>query len=297
MACFPIWDPVILVKSFSYSALYRLEPLLYPFCKRFFGGRTREEALEKAERLSRIKRKVTFNFLGEHITDIKTIRNVRGEYLALLGEIIKRKLDSTISIKLTQIGLDISRDVCEGNLEIILHEAQSNGVGVEIDMEDSSYTNKTVDIVKKLSQKYPLRVALQAKLLRTSQDIDRIFDGSRNICVRICKGAYEESRRISLNEPFDIKINFLVLASKLFHVSDIPAIATHDEDLLRVIRRRFGDKRKSFEFQMLYGVRKDLQEEFVRNKYNVRVYIPYGRNWLPYGLRRWEEAAKIVLRR
>lgn len=297
MACFPIWDPVILVKSFSYSALRRLEPLLYPFCKSFFGGRTREEALEKAERLNRIRRKVAINFLGEHITDIKAVRKVRREYLELLREIVKRKLDSTISIKLTQIGLDISRDVCEGNLKIILHEAKANGVGVEIDMEDSTYTHKTLDIVKKLSRKYPLRIALQAKLLRTSQDIDRLFDSGRNVHVRICKGAYEEARRVSLKEPFDIKINFLVLASKLFYVSDFPAIATHDEDLMRVIKRRFADKRESFEFQMLYGVRKDLQEKLVRNKYNVRIYIPYGKDWLHYGSRRWKEATRIILRR
>lgn len=273
------------------------EPVLYPFSKRFFGGRIRREALLTVKELNRRKRKAVVNFLGEHVTDPKEIRAHVREYTKLLRDISDRRLDATVSLKLTQIGLDLSRDICEFNLETILQEAKRKNVGVEVDMEDPWYVDDTIAIVAKLAQKYSrLRLALQANLIRTRDDLERVLD-TGNIRVRLCKGAYEKPREQFHGNSLEARLNFLMLASTLFNRSDYPAIATHDEELLDIIERRFKNKPPLFEFQMLYGMRKDLEARILRQGHTLRIYVPYGRNWLHYGMRRWRSVARILLRR
>ncbi len=284
-------------KNIKKKAIDFCEPFLYVVSKRFFGGRTRKEALMCVRRLNARKRKVVVNFLGEHITGVNEIRSHVTEYLCLIRDISAQKLDATISVKLTQIGLDIDRATCEFNLETILQEARMKQVGVEIDMEDPWYVDDALMIIIKLSSQYPgLRLALQANLIRTQKDLDQIID-AKNIRVRLCKGAYEKPREQFHGNPLEVRINYLILASVLFQRSDYPAIATHDEELLDTIKRRFKNHPSSFELQMLNGIRRDIESRLIREGYTLRVYVPYGKEWLHYGIRRWKTILRMMLRR
>jgi len=279
----------------SINILRVFEPALYRFSKRFFGGRTHSECFEKVRALNQCKRKAVINFLGEHLRNPEEVRETVAEYIRLLRGIARHGLDASISVKLTQIGLDINPDLGESNLETICNEARIRNVDVEIDMEDSYYTERTIGIVTKLAAKYQLRIALQANLMRSQKDIERLI--TRKVRIRLCKGAYEEPPRISYTTPFEINLNYLFLAFKLLQESSFPALATHDIDLIRVINRRFRIIHQSFEFQMLYGVRPDLQRKLVEKGYTLRVYIPYGSQWLAYGIRRWKKAARMFFGR
>ncbi len=293
------WKPFSLFspKKLSREVLAICEPALYVFSKRFFGGRTRREALVKVKRLNELKRKATVNFLGEHITDLDEIRFQVAEYCRLARDIAQHNLDATISIKLTQLGLDLGQDKCAFYLETILQEARNRDVKIEIDMEDPRYVDDTIDIVVRFAGTYPeLRVALQANLIRTRQDLERILE--EGVRVRLCKGAYERPRKQFCENPLEVRVNYLVFTSILFDKeSPMPALATHDIELLQLIRRRFPDRQSSFEFQMLYGVRGNLQKKLVRKGHTVRVYVPYGKEWLRYGIRRWKTVLKTFLTR
>jgi proline dehydrogenase len=200
-------------------------------------------------------------------------------------------LEASVSGKLTQFGLDLSEDLCLSNTQRIASRACKAATRLEIDMEDSRYTQQTIDVVRKLHESTrSVRAVIQAYLYRSEQDIDLL--NAESIPVRLCKGAYNEPDSVAFQKKREVDESFVRLTRLLLARGTYPAIATHDPcmlDAAKTIGRELGTTSEQFEFQMLYGIRRDLQRQLVREGYRVRVYIPYGDAWYPYFMRRLAE--------
>jgi len=212
-------------------------------------------------------------------------------YLATLDRISEHRLDSDVSIKITQFGVDLSTEACLENVRQLAARAKEIGSRVEIDMESTRYTDRTLDIAAHIAAEYGrVRCVIQAYLHRSEADI--AFMNERNIPVRLCKGAYNEPPSVAIPAKPDVDTNYAHLMKILFDRGTYPAIATHDEKLiaeaLRYTKER-GIGADCFEFQMLYGIRRDLQRKLVDNGYRLRLYVPYGTAWYPYFMRRLAE--------
>jgi proline dehydrogenase len=261
---------------------------------RFVAGMEIEDALRVAEVVNRQGISVTLDSLGESVTSDAEAHKAAEIYHQLLDAIAERKLDANVSVKLTQMGLELSREVAEGMAESLVRHAHSLGNFVRIDMEDSSLTQVTLDIVRRLHALQGLRgavgIVIQSYLYRSQSDIEQLMaDGIR---VRLCKGAYKEPPEVAFPRKADVDANFtrlsyMLLDSPLYH-----GLATHDENMIAEVKsfaRQHGIESGRFEFQMLFGVRRDLQRQLVSEGYNVRVYVPFGREWYPYFMRRLAE--------
>jgi proline dehydrogenase len=243
---------------------------------------------------------VSLDSLGESVTSEAEAHQSAEVYHRLLDAIEARKLNANISVKLTQMGLELSPALAESIAESLTGHAQAAGSFVRIDMEDSSLTQATLDIVRRLHARTELRgavgVVIQAYLYRSQADIELLLaDGIR---VRLCKGAYNEPAEVAFPHKADVDQNFLRLAGMLLDSPVYHGLATHDEPMIDGIKefaRQHAIDAGRFEFQMLYGVRRDLQRELVRQGYNVRVYVPFGRAWYPYFMRRLAERPANVL--
>jgi proline dehydrogenase len=262
------------------------------FARRFIAGDTIEDALAASRRLEAQGLLLTLDYLGESVRSLDEAVAAAREYVRLMDLIVAAGIERNISLKLTQLGIDVDRATCVDNLRRILEPAGRHGFFVRIDMEHSRYTAMTLEIFETLwEQQYRhLGVALQAALFRTEQDVRRMNGlGAR---VRLVKGAYKEPPSIAYTRKADVDAAFLRLARLLLDEGTYPAVATHDERLLDLVRGHADERglaRDRFEFQMLYGIRRDLQAAFVAAGHRVRVYVPFGRQWFPYFMRRLGE--------
>jgi len=261
---------------------------------RFIAGMEIEDALRVAEAVNHQGMSVTLDSLGESVTSVAEAHKAADVYHRLLDAIAERKLDANVSVKLTQMGLGLSRDLAEGIAEDLVRHAHAARNFVRIDMEDSSLTQVTLDIVRRVHAKPDLRgsigIVIQSYLYRSEADIEQLLaDGIR---VRLCKGAYKEPPEVAFPKKADVDANFIRLSCFLLDGPVYHGLATHDENMIAAIRSfatKHGIDSNRFEFQMLFGVRRDLQRQLVREGYKVRVYVPFGREWYPYFMRRLAE--------
>jgi proline dehydrogenase len=278
-----------------------LSRALFFLAKRFVAGQSVDEALRAVRLLNDAGIMTTLDVLGENVEHEAAAQNAVQSYLTLLERIRKAQLQSNVSIKLTQMGLDISRHLCYSNLVRICQKAIECENTVRIDMEGSQYTEKTLALFSDLFQSYKnVGIVIQAYLHRSRQDLEQLIQmGAR---VRLCKGAYKEPPDVAIQEMTEIRQNYKKLAEILLLHGNYPAMATHDDLLISWVKQyakihQIGQAR--FEFQMLYGVRRETQRSLAREGYKMRVYVPFGSHWLPYFYRRLrerEENVSFVLR-
>ncbi len=264
---------------------------------RFVAGETLAEAVAVARDLNARGLRATLDHLGENVTSRAEAAAARDAYIEALAEIPRQQLRSGISVKLTQLGLDISEAECAANLRAVVRYAEETGSFVRVDMEGSAYTDRTLAIVTEVKQTHrPVGAVIQAYLYRSESDVRQLL--SRGITVRLCKGAYNESASIAFPSKSDVDRNYvhlmrILLSSGLYH-----AIATHDPQMIEETYRYASEQnlsKQAFEFQMLYGIRPDLQQRLAREGYRMRVYIPFGREWFSYSMRRLAERPANVL--
>lgn len=267
---------------------------------RFVAGLEPEDALRVAESLSRQGLSVTLDSLGESVTSEREAHRAAEIYHRLLDHIAERRLNANISLKLTQMGLDLSPALAESVAAGLAEHAAASGSFVRIDMEGSALTQTTLDIVRRLHSMPRLRAAvgvvIQAYLYRSQADIEQLL--ADEIRVRLCKGAYNEPAEVAYPRKSEVDRNFILLSRMLLDSPVYHALATHDEAIIRAIKtftaaRSIAPDR--FEFQMLYGVRRDLQRSLAAEGFKVRIYVPFGREWYPYFMRRLAERPANVL--
>ena len=262
------------------------------FARRFIAGETVEEAIDTSRRVQAEGLHITLDYLGESVRTTEEAGAATRAYVRLLDVIVAAGIERNISLKLTQLGASIDRATCVDNLRRILEPAGRHGFFVRIDMENSPWTQMTLDIFEILwQQEYRnVGVALQAALYRTDRDIQRMNElGAR---VRLVKGAYKEPETVAYQRKADVDAAFLRLTRMLLDEGTYPAIATHDPAMIERTRAYAAERaipKDRFEFQMLYGIRRDLQAELTAEGHPVRVYIPFGREWFPYFMRRLGE--------
>jgi proline dehydrogenase len=264
---------------------------------RFVAGDTFADGLEAGRRINRENIAVTFDRLGESVTSLAEAEVSRDEYLNVLEEISHHHLDANVSIKLTQFGMDISEQACRANVEQLVQRARDRNGFVRIDMESSEYTDRTLRIVYDLHARYEtVGTVIQAYLRRSEKDIETLC--RQGIRVRLCKGAYLEPAEVAFQAKSEVDRHFVHLMRILLAAGTYPAIATHDEKIIQTAKD-FASARKlsrdSFEFQMLYGIRRDLQRRLVAEGYRLRLYVPFGKAWYPYFMRRLAERPANVL--
>ncbi|MGB6745267.1 MAG: proline dehydrogenase family protein [Terracidiphilus sp.] len=261
---------------------------------RFVAGMVPYDALRVAESVNHQGMAVTLDALGESVTSETEAHQSAEVYHELLDMIAARKLDANISVKLTQMGLELSAPLAESIARSLAQHAHATGNFVRIDMEDSRLTQTTLDIVRRLNARVETRgaigVVIQAYLYRSQADIEQLLaDGIR---VRLCKGAYNEPAEVAFPRKNDVDKNFILLSKMLLESPVYHGIATHDHAMIAAAKRFAAEQAidpSRFEFQMLYGVRRDLQRQLVKEGYRVRVYVPFGTAWYPYLLRRLAE--------
>ncbi len=263
------------------------------FANRFVAGETLESALAAVRALNAKGITASLDLLGESVTNENEARQTGREYLRILDRIHQEKLDGNVSLKLTAMGLDISEDLCVAVTQNVLERAQQYGTFVRLDMEGSAYTDRTLRIFEDRlypSYKENVGIVLQSYLYRTMQDVQRA--NQLRCRVRICKGAYQEPASVAYPEKKDVDANYIKCMHALMLEGNYPGIATHDEAIIAEAKRFAKEKEIAtdrYEFQMLYGVRRDLQEQLVREGYRIRVYVPFGTQWYPYLMRRLAE--------
>jgi proline dehydrogenase len=259
---------------------------------RFVAGRTLGEGIEVLQKLAAERILATLDCLGENVASLEDAAASRDSYLAALAEIEKAGLPATVSIKLTQFGLDVSAQACEANVLALAERASGMQSRVEVDMESSDYTDRTLAIVNRIQERFPghVRAVIQAYLYRSESDIRGL--SSRGIPVRLCKGAYREPALVAFERKADVDANYVKLMKLLLAEGSYPAIASHDENIVREAESHIREQKiaaERFEFQMLYGIRRDLQRELVAQGFRLRLYVPYGDAWYPYFMRRLAE--------
>jgi proline dehydrogenase len=276
----------------------RGNPLARRFASRFVAGESLDTALAAVRDANSRGMSATLDLLGESVTNDTEARQARDEYLLMLEQIHERRLDANVSVKLTAMGLDISEDLCVAIMHDVVARAQGLGNFVRIDMEGSAYTEATLRIFE--DRLYPaykehVGIVLQSYLYRTFADVERAIE--LKCRVRLCKGAYNEPASVAYPEKKDVDANYVRCMHALMLQGNYPGLATHDPRVISEARR-FAQEHAippdRFEFQMLYGVRRDLQEQIVREGYRMRVYIPYGTQWYPYLMRRLAERPSNV---
>ena len=264
---------------------------------RFVAGDRLDDAVRVVSGLNRRGWSASLDHLGENVTEERAARSAADDYLAAFERIAVDKLDANVSVKLTQLGLDIAPDLCQELLTQVLQRAQQLDNFVRIDMEGSPYTQRTLDLVFTMHERYPnCGVVLQSYLYRTPADVERV--NAVKLRVRLVKGAYLEPPTVAFAKKADVDAKYEAEMRELLLHGTYPAIATHDERLIEATKR-FAREREiapdRFEFQMLYGIRRDLQDRLLRDGYRVRIYVPYGTEWYPYLVRRLAERPANLL--
>ena len=263
------------------------------FAKRFVPGETLADALEVVRALNARGISASLDLLGESTSNEREARAARDECIRMLDRIHEAGLDSNVSVKLTAMGLDIDHELCVGVMQDILARAQQYDTFVRIDMEASAYTEVTLRMFEERlypAYKANVGVVVQSYLYRTLADVEHL-NGLR-ARVRICKGAYKEPPSVAYPEKKDVDANYVKCMRELMLKGNYPGIATHDPAMINEAKRwakEQGIAKDRFEFQMLYGIRRDLQQSLVKEGYRMRVYVPFGTQWYPYLMRRLAE--------
>ena len=271
-------------------------PIVRPLTTRFIAGLQLADAVSVARELQRTGVFASLDYLGENVSTLEEASASRDAYLDAIRTV--SPLHSTVSMKVTALGLDISKQACIANTDALVRLACEAGTRVELDMEDTSYTDRNLEIVHEMHSRHRggVRAVIQAYLYRSEKDIQSLCDDG--IPVRLCKGAYKEPASLAFPQKRDVDANYLHLMRLLFERGTYPAIATHDETIisetLAFVRQR-GVRSEDFEFQMLYGIRRDLQQKIAGEGYRLRLYVPYGSAWYPYFMRRLAERPANVL--
>jgi len=260
---------------------------------RFVAGETIDAAVAAVRRLNERGISASLDLLGESVTSEAEARAAGAEYLRLIDAIAQHKLDANVSVKLTAMGQDIDDAVCESIMRSILDRAKQHGGFVRLDMEGSAYTQRTLDFFeRRLYPPYPdtVGIVLQSALRRTWTDVERAI--ALSCRVRLCKGAYLEPATVAFAAKAEVDRNYVTCMQALMERGRYPGIATHDPQIIasaKAFAAERGIDRSRFEFQMLYGVRRDLQDQLARDGYRLRVYVPFGTQWYPYLMRRLAE--------
>ncbi len=263
------------------------------FANRFVAGETVDTAMAAVRELNAVGITASLDLLGESVHNEAEARVTAKRYVDMLDRIADEALDANVSLKLTAMGLDVSEDLCLRLMDEVLARARDHGTFVRIDMESSAYTQRTLDVFE--NRLYPafrdhVGIVLQSYLYRTMADVeDAIRLRAR---VRLCKGAYKEPDTVAFPDKKDVDDSYVRAMRLLLTRGNYPGIATHDEEIIDEVRRfalEQGISRDRFEFQMLYGVRRDLQQQLVEDGYRMRVYVPFGTQWYPYLMRRLAE--------
>ncbi len=264
---------------------------------RFVAGNSLDEAIHAVRELESAGLLSSLDSLGESVSNPDEALRATCAYVASVHRISQLQLPSTVSLKLTQLGLDLSVELCHEHLIKIVHAAREAGIRVEIDMEDSSHVDRTLELVHGVHNSGAMvRAVIQAYLYRSEADIQKLNQAS--IPVRLCKGAYQESAQIAYPRKAEVDSNFKRLAALLLREGTLPAIATHDDRMVRAALEVIASDRlasSGYEFQMLFGIRRDLQARLAGDGHPVRVYIPYGDAWYPYLMRRMAERPANLL--
>ncbi len=264
---------------------------------RFVSGDTLEQAIAVCGRLNADGFLTTLDRLGENVATVEEARHCWEAGIETISAIEATRLKSTVSIKLSQFGLDISADECLAEVRALAAAASRAGTIIEIDMESSAYTGRTLKIVRDVYQgSGNVRAVIQAYLYRSEKDVDDLC--RQGIPVRLCKGAYLEPPEVAYPRKADVDANYRKLMRVLLEKGIHPALATHDASILRDaadLIRTLGLRPEQYEFEMLYGVRRDLQRRLLDDGHPVRVYVPYGTAWYPYFMRRLAERPANVL--
>jgi len=262
------------------------------FARRFIAGETVQEAVTCVQELRHQGLLLTLDYLGESVSSAAAASAAAADYVRIIEAIVASGIERNISLKLTQLGLDVDRATAVDNMRRILESADAHAFFVRIDMENSPYTESTLSIFETLWQQGHRQIGtvIQSYLKRSEADIRRLNAlGSR---VRLVKGAYKEPKEVAHQKKTEVDAAFVELMRLLLDEGTYPAIATHDPDMIdatKAYARSKGYANHRFEFQMLYGIRRDLQTALVKDGYHVRVYVPFGRQWYPYFMRRLGE--------
>lgn len=282
------------------NAFVRRNPLARKGARRFVAGETLDEAADAVRALNAKRIAASLDLLGESVTNADEARSATTQIIGIFDRIAADRLDCNVSVKLTQLGFDLGQDLIRENMRRILDRAKQLGIFLRVDMEGSAHTQRTLDLFEKeLFPQYGrdgVGIVVQSYLFRTAADVDRLIAAGAR--VRLCKGAYKEPASIAFPAKADVDRSFVELAERLIEKGPYPGIATHDERIIDHVKRFVQSKGIAldrFEFQMLNGVRRDLQERLVQEGYRLRVYVPFGTQWYPYFMRRLaERPANIV---
>jgi proline dehydrogenase len=266
-------------------------PYARRFTSRFIAGLTLEDAIAVAKQVRSAGAAVTLDYLGENVKTLAEAAHARDAYIDALNRIDAEGLDGTISMKVTSLGLDISEEACSTSTGVLVERARAIGSRVEMDMEDSAYTDRNLRLVHAMHEEHKsVRAVIQAYLYRSEKDVEDLCE--RGVPVRLCKGAYREPPNLAWPDKADVDKNYLKLMRILFDRGTHPAIATHDpvmiDETISYVRSR-GITADRFEFEMLYGVGRTLQRQMVEKGFRLRLYVPYGSAWYPYFMRRLAE--------
>jgi proline dehydrogenase len=265
--------------------------------QKFVAGEELDQAVAAARVCNSNGLKVSLDLLGESVTNAEQARAARETYLRIFDRIATEKLDANVSLKLTALGLDIGEALCQELVESIIAHAAGYGNFVRVDMENSPYTARTIDLVKRVRAKTSaVGVVVQSYLRRTESDVPGLL--AAGCRLRLCKGAYKEPPDLAFPAKSDVDANYVRVMKMLLPSGIYHGIATHDPKMIAATEQFAKEKgigKEAFEFQMLYGIRTDLQRDLVHRGYNMRVYIPYGRDWFPYFMRRLAERPANML--
>lgn len=267
------------------------------FARRFIAGETKEDAVAAVRKLNSIGIKTTLDILGENVSSKKMAEELADRYIDLLETIDSNKITANVSLKLTQMGLDISDDFCYGNVGRIIEAAAKRHSFVRVDMEGSEYTQRTLDLVFRWAERADnVGTVIQAMLHRSENDIKKLID--RGIRVRLCKGAYKEPASVAFQKKEEVNENYLKLMKMLLSSGIFHSIATHDNAMISATIK-YGESlnlsKDKYEFQMLYGINRAGQVRLASQGYGMLVYVPFGAHWFPYYYRRLRERRENVL--
>lgn len=262
------------------------------FARRFIAGETVEEAVECVRGLPGKGLHLTLDYLGESVATAAEAAAAAADYVNIIGKIVASGIERNISLKLTQLGLDVDRATAVDNMRRILEPADANGFFVRIDMENSPHTEATLDVVDTLWRQGHRQIGtvIQSYLKRSAEDIHHL--NTHQVRVRLVKGAYKEPKAVAYQKKSEVDGAFVDLMQMLLDEGTYPAIATHDPAMIEATKKYVASKgyaKERFEFQMLYGIRRDLQTSLVNEGYRMRIYVPFGKQWYPYFMRRLGE--------
>ncbi len=272
------------------------KPVVFIFAKKYIAGERLEDAVKVVKELNAKGIMATMDVLGESISSKKEAEDAKMECLRVLDTINENKLNANLSVKPTQLGLGIDPDFCYTLLSEILEKAKAYNNFVRIDMEDSPYTTSTIELVLRLKQKFEnTGIVVQAYLKRTAQDVVEMNKHGMN--YRLCKGIYVEPAEIAYKERQEVRDNYLKLLQLMLDNGNYTGIATHDDYLVEGAYKLIKEKnysRDKFEFQMLYGVKENLRDKINKDGHKIRIYVPYGKQWYAYSIRRLKENPQVA---